>query len=807
MLRNLLLVTYRNLIKNISYTFINVVGLSLGLAAFIAISAYVQYEKSFDTMYPGADHIYRAESRFYKQGELTDAWSTASNGYAKAMYDNIPGIASYARISWNGNERVVRYGDTKYREQKVCFADSNFLSFFKLPLLKGDENSALKEVNTVVISEAEAKKYFSDPQQAVGKRLELSSRFETYHCLVTGVFKDLPANSTLQFNMLVSWATAPNWIKEFWYQHENYTFLKLKPGVDPSAVAQKFPAVAERFKTAEPLKELSWGVELVPLKNIHLNAAKPYEMEAKGNRQAVGFLSVMAYIILLIACINYINLATTKSVDRAREVGIRKVSGAHTSQLVFQFFLESFIVNIISLTFSVLLVGAISLLFKNISGDTQTFSLLIDGELVVKVCVAFVASIILSGLYPAIILSKLKPVKVLKGRFALSKTGTWLRKGMVFFQFASSLLLLAGTVAVYRQVIYMNTEDTGINLKQTLVVKAPANTNNYIQKVNDFKNNALNITGVRQATVSGAVPGRQVGMGAACRRYGTPKSTERLYEMLRVDFDFMKLYKPQLIAGRAFDRGFTTDSTKVILNQEAVKRFGFSSAQDAVGKKIWIESLDKEPNEVIGVVKDFHQQSLKEGYAATVLFMDPKLTWVPLKYISFEIDQSKAKSTSRQLSDLWAQFFPESSFDQFFLDDFYARQYEQDVHFGQVFMLFSAIAVVIACLGLFGLTAYATARRKKEIGVRKVLGASAQSIVRLLAADLLKLVIAASLVAIPAAVLLIYQWLQGYAFKVQLTWWQFVLPILVLMLISFLATAYLTYKAALTNPVKTLRDE
>ncbi|TWR26208.1 FtsX-like permease family protein [Mucilaginibacter achroorhodeus] len=807
MLRNLLLVTYRNLIKNISYTFINVVGLSLGLAAFIAISAYVQYEKSFDTMYPGADHLYRAESRFYKQGELTDAWATASNGYAKAMYDNIPGIASYARISWNGNERVVRYGDTKYREQKVCFADSNFLSFFKLPLLKGDENSALKEVNTVVISEAEAKKYFGDPQQAAGKRLELSSRFETYHCLVTGVFKELPANSTLQFNMLVSWATAPNWIKEFWYQHENYTFLKLKPGVDPSTVAQKFPALAERFKTAEPLKELSWGVELVALKNIHLNAAKPYEMEPKGNRQAVGFLSVMAYIILLIACINYINLATTKSVDRAREVGIRKVSGAHTSQLVFQFFLESFIVNIVSLTFSVLLVGAISLLLKNISGDTQTYSLLIDGELVVKVCVAFVASIILSGLYPAIILSKLKPVKVLKGRFALSKTGTWLRKGMVFFQFASSLLLLAGTVAVYRQVIYMNTEDTGINLKQTLVVKAPANTDNYIQKVNDFKNNALNITGVRQATVSGAVPGRQVGMGAACRRYGTPKLTERLYEMLRVDFDFMKLYKPQLIAGRAFDKGFTTDSTKVVLNQEAVKRFGFSSAQDAVGKKIWIESLDKEPNEVIGVVKDFHQQSLKESYAATVLFMDPKLTWVPLKYISFEIDQSKAKSTSRQLGDLWAQFFPESSFDQFFLDDFYARQYEQDVHFGQVFMLFSAIAVVIACLGLFGLTAYATARRKKEIGVRKVLGASAQSIVRLLAADLFKLVIAASLVAIPAAVLLVYQWLQGYAFKVQLTWWQFVLPILVLMLISFLATAYLTYKAALTNPVKMLRDE
>lgn len=807
MLRNLLLVTYRNLIRNISYTFINVTGLSLGLAAFIAICAYVHYEKSFDTMYPDGNRIYRAESRFYRQGELTDAWATASNGYAKAMYDNLPGIADYARISWNGNERVVRYRDTKYREQRVCFADSNFFSFFSLPLLKGDAISALKEVNTVVISSAEAKKYFGSIDAAVGKVLQLSSRFESYNCIVTGVFKDLPANSSLQFNMLVSWATAPNWIKEFWYQHENYTFLKLKPGASPAVIENQFPALAERFKTAEPLKELKWSVQLVPLKDIHLNTAKPYEMELKGNRRAVGFLQVMAYVILLIACINYINLATTKSVDRAREVGIRKVNGAHASQLVFQFFLESFIINIISLGFAVLLVFLTKYLLQQIAGDTHAYRLLIDANLLIKVAAAFVASIFLSGIYPAMVLSRLQPIKVLKGRFAFSKSGIWLRKGMVSFQFASSLLLLAGTIAVYRQVSYMNREDTGINLKQTMVIKAPANTDDYIQKVNSFKNSAANIAGVQQVSISGAVPGKQIGMGAACRRYGTSKATERPYEMLRVDFDFMKMYKLQLAAGRAFDSRNTGDSTKVIINETAAKQFGFSSAQDAVGKKIWIESLDKEPNEVIGVIKDYHQQSLRENYAATVLFMDPKLTWVPLKFISVEVNQSQAVAAGDKLGSLWADFFPESSFDHFFLDDFYARQYEQDVHFGQVFMLFSSIAVVIACLGLFGLTAYATARRKKEIGVRKVLGASAQSIVQLLTNDLLKLILAASVVAIPVAAVLVYQWLQGYAFKVQITWWQFILPVVLLMLISFLATIYLTYKAALTNPVKTLRDE
>lgn len=807
MLRNLLLVTYRNLVKNKSYTLINVIGLSLGIAAFIVISAYVHFEKSFDTMYPDGNSIYRVESKFYRSGEVTDSWATASNGYAKAMYDNLPGIASYARISWEANERDVRYLDIKHREQRVCFADSNFVSFFGLPLLKGDAATALKNINSIVISEASAKKYFGSADAAMGKTMQLSTRFNNNSCMVTGVFKDLPVNSTLQFNMLVSFATAPDWIKQFWYQHNNYTFLKLKPNASPKAIENLFPAMAERFKTEQPLKELTWAVQLVPMANIHLNTIKPYEMEVKGNRSAVNFLQIMAYVILLIACINYINLATTKSVDRAREVGIRKVSGAHTSQLVLQFFIESFIINIISLGFAALLVILIKYLLQKISGDSKTYELLIDGSLIFKVTLVFIGSVLLSGVYPATVLSRLKPVKVLKGRFAFSKSGVWLRKGMVSFQFAASLLLLAGTLAVYRQLNYMNSEQTGINLKQTIVLKAPSITDNYLQKVNSFKSSAANLGGVQEVSVSGAVPGKQVAMAAACRRYGTSKAEERTYDMLRVDFDFMKMYQLQLIAGRGYDRTNTGDSTKVILNEAAVKQFGFASAQDAVGKKIWVESLDKEPNEIIGVIKDYHQQSLKDAYFATVLFMDPKLTWVPLKFISLKVDQAQLTSINQNLKQTWEEFFPESSFDYFFLDDFYARQYEQDVHFGQVFMLFSSMAIVIACLGLFGLTSYSTARRRREIGIRKVLGASAQSIVQLLTNDTLKLIMTASVVAIPLAILLIYQWLQGYAFKVQITWWQFVLPVVILMLISFSATIYLTYKAAQTNPVKTLKDE
>lgn len=807
MLRNLLLVTYRNLIKNKAYTLINVVGLSLGIAAFIVISAYVHFEKSFDNMYPDGNNIYRVESQFYRGNELTDSWATASNGYAKAMYNNLPGIASYSRISWNNNERDVRYQNIKFREKRVCYADSNFVSFFALPLIIGDANTALKNINSVVISETSAKKYFGNADAAMGKTMQISSQFNSNPCMVTGVFKDLPVNSTLQFNMLISFATAPDWVKEFWYQQDNYTFLKLKPNASSAAIEAQFPAMAERYKTEKPLKELKWSVQLVPLANIHLNTIKPYEMEVKGNRSAVNFLQIMAYVILLIACINYINLATTKSVDRAREVGIRKVSGAHTSQLILQFFIESFVINFISLGFAAVLVIIIRYLLQQISGDSHTYQLLIDAGLVVKIALVFTGSIFLSGIYPATVLSRLKPIKVLKGRFAFSKSGVWLRKGMVTFQFAASLLLLAGTLAVYRQLNFMNSQGTGINLKQTIVLKAPSNTDNYLQKVNGFKSSTANLAGVQEVSISGAVPGKQVAMAAACRRYGTSKADERTYDMLRVDFDFMKMYGLQLIAGRGYDSSNPADSTKLILNEAAVKQFGFASAQDAVGKKIWVESLDKEPNEVIGVIKDYHQQSLKDAYFATVLFMDPKLTWVPLKFISVKVNQAQLTQINQSLAQTWAQYFPDSAFDYFFLDDFYARQYEQDVHFGQVFMLFSSMAVVIACLGLFGLTSYSTARRRKEIGVRKVLGASAQSIVQMLTNDMLKLIITASVIAIPLAAVIIYQWLQGYAFKVQIAWWQFVLPVIVLMLISFSATIYLTYKAAQTNPVKTLRDE
>lgn len=806
MIRNILLVTYRNLVKNKIYTFINVTGLALGMAAFILITAFVNFEKSFDRIHPDAANIYRVESQFYRGKELTDSWPTSTNGYAPAMKANFPEIASYARISWAGSERVVKYNNTKYREEHVCFADSNFFSFFAYPMVKGDPLTVLKEVNTIVISQSAAKKYFGDAE-AMGKFLDVSTLGDKYHCMVTGVFKDIPANSTMQFNFLMSWSTSSKFVQNFWYQHESYTFVKLNPGASIQSVEAKFPALAEQYKTGPSLKELKWTIKLVPLTDIHLNPAKPYEIEVKGNRFAVNFLNIIAFIILMIACINYINLATTKSVDRALEVGIRKVSGAHVSQLILQFLMESVIINIAALLLSIILVLGARYGLSHYLYDSNTYGLLFNSGLLVKVSVVFLGSILLSGIYPAMVLARLKPIVVLKGRFAFSKSGILLRRGMVAFQFMASVLLIAGTFAVYRQIVYMSSQSTGVNINQTIVIKTPVNTSNYAQKINSFKNTLLGFSGIKAVTLSGAVPGREVREFLANRRFGAPKSEERTYEMLKVDHDFMQAYGMQLIAGRAFDKSRPADSTGVVLNESAVKQFGFSSPEDAVGKKVWLETVDRHPDEVIGVIKDYHQQSLQQKYTPVILFMDPALRWIPADYFSVKVSQNNMTQMVNNIRSTWNDNFPESSFDFFFLDDFYNRQYNQETQFGHVFTLFSSLAIFIACIGLFGLTAYSAARRTKEIGVRKVLGASIQSIISLLTWDVVKLILVSSLFALPVAYIFINQWLNHYAFKVALTWWQFALPVFALVVIAIGTTFYLTFRAALTNPTSSLRNE
>ncbi len=356
MLRNFLLIVVRNMAKHKVYALINILGLALWMAAFLIIISYVRYEYSFDQMFTDVGHIYRVESQFYKNDQKTDDWPTSTNGYGPAMKANFPEIEAYTRINWHNKERVVRYQDIKFREENVCYADSNFFEFFSYPVLKGNPGTFLKEPNTIVISASAAKKYFGNADP-IGKFLDISTIDNTMHCMVTGVFADVPGNSTMQFDFLMSWLTSPEWMRDFWYLHESYTFVKLRPKTDINALQVRFPALAEKYKTGPALKDLKWTVSLVPMTQIHLNSVKPYEIETKGNRKAVKFLTIMAFMILVIGWINYINLSTARAMDRAREVGIRKVTGSRKGMLVFQILFEAMFINFIALVIALILLG------------------------------------------------------------------------------------------------------------------------------------------------------------------------------------------------------------------------------------------------------------------------------------------------------------------------------------------------------------------------------------------------------------------------------------------------------------------
>ncbi|HLX67956.1 MAG TPA: FtsX-like permease family protein, partial [Puia sp.] len=713
--------------------------------------------------------------------------------------------ADVTRINWNNSERVVRNGTIKYREAHVCFADTNFFQFFRYPLIEGDAVKVLKEPNSIVLSSAAAKRYFGaiDP---IGKFLDISTIGDTYPCVVTGVFADLPENSTMRFSALVSWLTQPQWQRDFWYIHESYTFVKLTRDARPEQVEDKFPALAEKYKSGPSLRDLKWGIQLIPLGDIHLRPIKQYEVEtSKGNARAVRFLEVIAYVILLIAAINYINLTTARSADRAKEVGVRKVSGAREAQLMGQFLAESMLVSGIALGAAMVLIGVLKGPLMEFLGAGS--KVLYDRMLVIRLVLVLVAVMVLAGAYPALVLSRLNPVAVLKGRYSTSKRGVILSRVLVVFQFTASLLLLAGVLAVFRQIRYMENEPTGMKVDRTLVLKAPVNTSDYRNAVRSFKLALQGIPGVERVTSSGAVPGKAVGEFAANRRYGAPKSEERTYEMLRVDFDFIPAYELKVVAGRMFDRVRPADSTGIVLNESAVRQLGFTSPEEAVGKKVWLETLDQRPNEVIGVVRDYHQQSLQNNFTPLILFMDHALGWIPTQYFSVRIRAGDSHAVTAATGKLWEHYFPESSFDFFFLNDFYDSQYRQDIGFGRIFLLFASLAVFIACMGLFGLTAQSTRRRMREMGVRKTLGATMPQLLATLAGESVWMILGCSVLGLPLAYLFITGWLNNYAFRAGLTWWQFGLPVGVLLLIALLTISVLVRRAARVNPALTLRTE
>ena len=802
MIKNYLLIAFRNLQKNKVFSFINIFGLAVGMAAGLLIIQYVSFELSFDNFHAKKDRVFRVTQDRYDRGKLSTQWAGGAFAEGNNFKNNFPQVEDFVKIVDAGPSLAINNAQ-KIVLEKSYFATASFFNVFSYQLISGDPKTALKEVFSTVLTETAAKKLFGTAD-AVGKIFKI----DTNVYKVTGVMKDYPANTHFRSDLLISYSTflkfvgPKNDIDNAWLNDGCLTYLLLKPGVDPKILEAKFKPYVDGV-----YKKLNWSgasavYHLLPLDKIHLSPNLMIEAEPHGDGKSVYLLAGIAIFVIIIAWINYINLATARGIGRAKEVGVRKTLGSAKGQLIMQFMLESMLLNGLAVMLAIILIIVFLPIFSALSGQNVTLDLLVKPAFWLGVVGLFLVGSFFSGFYPAIVLSSFRPVEVMKGKLSASTGGIILRKVMVVFQFAASIFLLIGSLTVYRQVSFMETQNLGINIDQTLVIKPPlAHIDSFYRSMSAFKNECLRNPSVKSITVSTSIPGEPVQWNAGgIKPKGTDQSQGKQYRIIGGDYDYLKAYGAKLIAGRVFSKDFATDPHAVVFNEKATELMGFEKPEQAIGKQIdfWGQVYT-----IIGVVQNYHQQSLHDAYDAIIFRCIPDVRG----NVSVKINSANLDQTLATLKSNWKIFFPQDQFDYFFLDQHFNEQYHADKQFGQVFATFTGIGILVACLGLFGLVSYTIIQRTKEIGIRKVLGASVNTILRLLYQDFALLVLIAFLVAAPLGWLAVHQWLQTYAFRIDISWLFFAIPFIVVTSVAMATVSYLSVKAALMNPVLSLKVE
>lgn len=810
MLRNYLKIALRNLFKNKVFSIVNILGLAVGMTACLLLIQYVSFEQSYDDFHANKDRIYRVPMFKYEKGEAEQTFAFTFPAVAPHLKREFPEIEEAIRMRRTGF--VVKYEDKVYSE-RVYFVDEAFPTMFSFPFKNGDPATVLDGAYDMAISESTAKKYFGD-ENPIGKSLRMGRGSSELSFAVKGVFEDVPENSHMQFNFLMPYQTYVDLVRQSGGDAENswgwsdfYTYILLKPNADPDALEAKFPAFMEKYK-GEDFKRFGFTIALglQPLTYIHLHSDLSYEMRVNGNARYVAFLGIIGLLILLIAWINYINLSTARSLDRSKEVGVRKVTGATKFQLVRQFLFETLLVNLIALIIAIFLFELSMPYFEELAGKAMEGTLLNSWQFWLTLVTVFGIGAILAGLYPAFVLSSFRPIAALRNNLSargVFSRGGGLRKVLVVVQFIASIGLIAGTIALYHQIQFMRQQDLGVDIEQTLVlVDNTGHDSTFIEKVNTFKESLLANTNILSFTASGDVPGREVGGSWNMKRADDQEENLKRARVFEIDPDFVTNYELEVLSGRNFSRDFGTDEQSVLVNETAVRVFGFNSPDNAIGKEI-SNASGSQRFRIIGVLEDYHQESLKLNFKPIVFFTQ-QYGW---DYYSMKVKTDDISATVSFVEKQWKTHFPGAPLRHFFLDDYFNQQYAADVKFGWVVGLFSFLAILVACLGLFGLSYFTVAKRTKEIGIRKVLGASLNQILILLSKDYLWLILLASVVALPAAYYFTESWLQNYAYNINLGWWFFILPIFVVALIALFTVGYQSIKAALANPVESLKYE
>jgi putative ABC transport system permease protein len=814
MLKSYFKIAWRNLLKNRTFSLINIIGLAVGLACFILLALFVADELSYDHYNEKADRIYRVNSDIVFGGNK-QKMATVPDPMGAVLKKDYPQVEEYVRFFDPGAVKRIRKGNGYIREPNTVYADSTLFDVFTLPAVAGDTKTALNNPNTVVITKTIANKYFGT-SYAVGKTIATGEgKNDLYE--VTAVIKDIPHNSHFNFDFIFS-------MKNVDYKWGNFlgnnfqTYILLKEGTDYKTIAKNLDDVVIKYvlpqakqymniNSMQEFKKAGNKIEysLMPLTYIHLHSDRSFEMDIKGNSniQYMYIFSAVALFVLLLACINFMNLSTAQSAGRSKEVGIRKVLGTQKKLLIGQFLTESIIMAIISLLLGVLTVWLTLSYFNSLSGKQLLMADLLQPKYLLFLLLLPLVIGFLSGIYPAFYLSSFNPITILKGKQSGGVKKSVLRNGLVVFQFCTTIILFVGTIVVYRQLNYIQTKKLGYNREQILVVRGTMalgnNTKTFMQQVSG-------LTGIKDATYAGFLPVTNSARtdNSFSKEAVMDAKNGLLMQMWDIDDKYISFMGMEMAKGRSFLKELATDSSSIIINETAAKLLALDSP---LGKKLYAhfdngKGLEQFGYNIIGVVKNFHFESLKEN-VGPLCFRYGKSDWT----VAFKINTANVERLINNIESKWKSIAPGQPFVYNFLDESFDEMYRTEQRTGKLGLTFAIIAILIACLGLFGLATYIAEQRIKEIGVRKVLGASVGNIARMLSKDFMQLVLVASVIAFPIAWWAMNRWLQDFAYRINISWWIFFVAGILALLIALCTVSFQAIKAAIANPVRSLRTE
>lgn len=800
MIRNYIKIALRNIRKNPWFSAINIGGLAIGITACLLIARYVAYETSYDDFHQNSDQLYRISVDMYKDGVLQSQSARVAPAVATTFTDEIPEIESFARLIILGPDGVLTAGEKAIAEPNVYLAENSFLDLFSFPLLQGDPENALTEPFTVVISQKTASALFGD-KNPVGETLVINSdNFDglSLDYEVTGVMENVPGNSHIQPEVLISYPTLNKYVGNFfdnsWTWSETYSYVKLTDQADPEMAESYF---ADIYKISNP-NGPDWRYHLQSVPDIHLHSELQHEASTNGNASYVYFMVLVSILILVVGYINYTNLTTLKAEQRSAEIGIRKVSGANRFQLIVQFVMESSIVNFTALLMALSLTEVLSPYFSSLFGipmgslpaevGALTFWMSLTG--------LFILLTILSSLYPAYVISKLTPSETIKGSATSNLSGNRLQKVLVATQFAVFVLLLSVTFTISNQIDFLKTQDLGFNSEQILVVKAPKSTvKNGNSDYTVFRDKISSVAGIVGVSGSETVPGQEI------YRYTDQISINKtpvngVFSQMAVTPGYFDQYKIPFLAGEPFREHQTQDW---IINQKAAELMGFENPSDAVGQEVYMVEI---PHTVRAVITNYHHENLKNAVEPVIFSATDNAN-----YFSVKTNSADIKPLLSSIGENYGSLFPGSPYEYFFLTDFYNQKYQQEDQFSLLFRIFSILSIVIALIGLMGLSGFSIHRRTKEIGIRKVLGAGIGNILLLISQEFILLVLIGSAVAAPLAWFLLNEWLSEFAYKTDVSLWIFLASGVLALALALLTISWQATKAAIANPVESLRNE